>query len=66
MADILVVIGTSLNVYPAAGLIDYAPKNIPIYLIDPNDVNTSNKAIVFIKEKAGTGIKKLISLLTEN
>jgi NAD-dependent deacetylase len=65
-ADILVVVGTSLNVYPAAGLLDYTPKNIPIYLIDPNDVYTSNKTITFIKEKAGTGVKKLINLLKEN
>jgi NAD-dependent deacetylase len=65
-ADILVVVGTSLNVYPAAGLINYAPKSIPIYLIDPNDVNTSHKTITFIKEKASTGIQKLINLLTEN
>lgn len=65
-ADILVIIGTSLNVYPAAGLIDYAPRNIPIFLIDPNDVNTNNKAITFIKEMAGTGVKKLINLLIDN
>lgn len=65
-ADILVIIGTSLNVYPAAGLIDYARRNTPIYLIDPNDVNTNNKAITFIKEMAGTGVKKLINLLIDN
>src|ERR1035437_4565135 len=35
-ADYLCVIGTSLNVYPAAGLIHYAPQNIPVFLIDPN------------------------------
>ena len=61
-ADIFVVIGTSLNVYPAASLIDYVPKNSPIYLIDPNDVSTYRK-VNFIKENASTGIKKLIQLL---
>ena len=62
-ADIFVVIGTSLNVYPAAGLLDYAPKGIPIFLIDPNDVFTSYKNVTFIKEKAGTGVRKLIDIL---
>ena len=37
-ADIFVVVGTSLNVYPAAGLIAYTRKNVPVYLIDPADV----------------------------
>lgn len=65
-ADILVIIGTSLNVYPAAGLIDYVQRGIPIYLIDPNDVNTFNSNITFIKEMAGKGVKKLINLLKGN
>jgi len=62
-ADIMVVIGTSLNVYPAASLLDYAPHGIPIYLIDPNEVSTRNSSITFIKEKAGTGVQQLINLL---
>lgn len=62
-ADIFVVIGTSLNVYPAAGLLDYAPKGIPVFLIDPNNINTSYKNVSFIKEKAGTGVQKLIDIL---
>lgn len=61
-ADIFVVIGTSLNVYPAAGLVDYIPKTSPIYLIDPNEVHTSRKA-TFIKENASSGVKKLIEIL---
>lgn len=36
-ADILVIVGTSLQVYPAAGLVNYAPKGIPIFLIDPSE-----------------------------
>lgn len=62
-ADIFVVLGTSLNVYPAAGLIDYAPPGIPIFLIDPNDVNTSYKNVNFIKEKASVGVRQLIKTL---
>lgn len=61
-ADIFVVIGTSMVVYPAAGLIDYVPKNVPVYLIDPNEVAVPiYRHITFIKEKAGRGVQ----LLTE-
>src|SRR5512133_148776 len=59
-ADIFVVIGTSMVVYPAAGLIDYVPKPTPVYLIDPNDVAVPiYRHINFIREKAGTGVLKL-------
>jgi len=64
-ADIFVVIGTSLNVYPAAGLLDYAPQDIPIFLIDPNEVHTWNKKVSFIKEKASVGVRQLIDILKE-
>ena len=39
-ADIFVIIGTSLNVYPAASLIHYVRTEVPVYLIDPNDVDS--------------------------
>jgi NAD-dependent deacetylase len=59
-ADIFAVIGTSMVVYPAAGLIDYVPKPTPVYLIDPNDVAVPiYRHINFIREKAGTGVQKL-------
>jgi NAD-dependent deacetylase len=54
-ADILVIIGTSMQVYPAAGLIHYAPKIAPVYLIDPNEVNVGSNVEV-IQEKAGKGM----------
>jgi NAD-dependent deacetylase len=63
-ADIVVIIGTSMQVYPAAGLIHYAPKDIPIYLIDPKNVNAPSNVII-IQEKASTGmalLKEKISL----
>lgn len=41
-ADIVIVIGTSLQVYPAAGIVDYAPSNAAFYLIDPKPVNVPN------------------------
>jgi NAD-dependent deacetylase len=56
-ADIFVVIGTSLLVYPAAGLINYVPRNVPVYLIDPNPVNSPfDRKIEYINEKAGKGV----------
>jgi NAD-dependent deacetylase len=56
-ADIFVVVGSSLNVYPAAGLIEYAPSNASLWLIDPNDVNIPvNRHVEVIKEKASVGL----------
>jgi len=61
-ADIFVVIGSSLNVYPAAGLINYAPKKASLWLIDPMDVAVPvNRNVEVIKEKASYGV----ALLTE-
>jgi NAD-dependent deacetylase len=60
LADIFVVIGTSMVVYPAAGLIDYVPKNAPVFLIDPNDVAVPiYRHVHFIREKAGSGVAGL-------
>jgi NAD-dependent deacetylase len=59
-AHAFAVIGTSLNVYPAAGLLSYVPREAPIFLIDPNEVAISLPGRVeFIKEKAGTGVEIL-------
>lgn len=59
-ADILAIIGTSLMVYPAAGLVDFADKNCPVYVVDPNAAKPSQKENVrLIQEKAGTGVVKL-------
>ena len=65
-ADIIVIIGTSLNVYPAAALIDYAKSGTPIYLIDPNDVRGGRRNINFIQKGASEGVKELRSLLKKN
>ena len=61
-ADIVVIIGTSMQVYPAAGLIHYAQRGIPIYLIDPNDV-PADRNVVFIKEKASKGMELLKEII---
>lgn len=58
-ADILVIIGTSLVVYPAAGLIDYAPAGIPIYLIDPKPVSAKLN-VLQIQKGASEGMRELI------
>ena len=61
-ADIFVVAGSSLNVYPAAGLIKYAPAKASLWLIDPKDVVVPvNRRVEVIKEKASRGI----AILTE-
>jgi len=61
-ADILIVIGTSLAVYPAAGLIHYTSPGCEIYLVDPKDVASSAK-FTHIKEKATVGMQKLKEML---
>lgn len=55
-ADIFCVVGTSLNVYPAAGLINYAPPSIPLFLIDPNPPEYLPRRVEVIPEKAGLGV----------
>lgn len=59
-ADIFLVIGTSLNVYPAAGLINYVPQGVPVYLIDPNELSVSKAGAVFLQKGAGEGMRELI------
>ena len=59
-ADIFVIIGTSMNVYPAAGLINYVPAAAPIFIIDPNEVNvTASPRIRVIQSGAGEGVRIL-------
>lgn len=66
-ADIFVVIGTSLNVYPAAGLVDYVAAKVPVYLIDPNEVTTTiRRKYEFIKEKASVGVQILKEKILPN
>ena len=63
-ADIFAVIGTSLNVYPAAGLLRYVPKGVPVFLIDPNPVNdTSGRVTQVIQKGAVEGVKIMTEAL---
>ncbi len=60
-ADFLLVIGTSLQVYPAAGLLSYARPNTPVFVIDPNIPTISNRRnLTLIQEKATVGVPKLV------
>jgi len=62
-ADIFVIIGTSMQVYPAAGLIDYVPRNVPVYLIDPNETAVgSERHVEIIRMKAGEGVAQFIRM----
>ena len=66
-ADIFVVVGTSLNVYPAAGLLAFAPKGIPVFLIDPKPTNVpKGMNITVIDEPATVGVAKLRKILEQN
>ncbi|KJD33361.1 NAD-dependent deacetylase [Tamlana nanhaiensis] len=60
-ADILMIIGTSMQVYPAAGLMHYAPSGIPVYFIDPKPSVDSNKNLTVIAENATIGVRKVIT-----
>lgn len=64
-ADIVLVIGTSLQVYPAAGLMNCAEDNVPIYYIDPRPSISSKGRLTVIAEKASTGVAKAIALIKE-
>ncbi|RZJ82081.1 MAG: NAD-dependent deacylase [Flavobacterium sp.] len=66
-ADVFMVIGTSLIVYPAAGLIDFVPKHVPKYIIDPKIPSVSYvQNIIKIEKSATAGLKEVYHLLIEN
>ena len=65
-ADLLIVVGTSMQVYPAASLMHYAPENTPVYFIDPNPSINSSDKIEVIAEKASVGVVELVDRLLVN
>lgn len=66
LAEYFIIIGTSLNVYPAAGLVEYAPDDCPVYLIDPAEVAVSHiPNIRVIKERASRGTVELVNELMQ-
>ena len=62
-ADLLIIVGTSMQVYPAASLMHYAPEHTPVYFIDPNPSINSSDKIEVIAEKASVGLVKLVDRL---
>jgi NAD-dependent deacetylase len=66
LAEIFIVVGTSLAVYPAAGLVNYVPYGVPCFLVDPTDVNASYRVFKYIKKRASEGLPELCSLLISN
>jgi len=64
-ADIFIIIGTSLAVYPAAGLIHYVRPGVPVYLIDPNPISAGSN-IQQIQKGASEGMRELSKMLLDD
>jgi len=65
-ADVFMVVGTSMVVYPAAGLINYVKEEIPKFIIDPNMPDTQQQKNMYLyEEKGGTGVPLVAKLLRE-
>ena len=64
-ADIVLIVGTSLQVYPAAGLMNCAEEGTPIYYVDPHPSISSKNNITVIKDVASTGVAKAIELIKD-
>ena len=66
-ADLMIVVGTSLAVYPAAMLVRYARAGVPIYVVDPGEPDTSmiRNPLTHIKERGATGVPKLVEMLKD-
>jgi len=63
-ADVFIIVGTSLNVYPAAGLVDFVPAGSPKYLIDPQaTIKDYILNLTVRRERAGTGVPELVKNL---
>jgi len=65
-ASILMIVGTSMQVYPAAGLINYAPPATPLYFIDPKPAVSKGHQIHVFAEKAGIGVPKVAEILRKD
>lgn len=66
VSDIIIIVGTSMQVYPAAGLIQYAAAHSQVYFVDPNPSLSSSEKITVFAEKASSGIGKVISEIKQN
>lgn len=64
-ADALIIVGTSMQVYPAAGLIQYAKPEAHVYFVDPKPSISQTERITVFAENATTGIPKVVELLSQ-
>ena len=62
-ADVLLIVGTSLQVYPAAGLYRYASADTPIYIVDPAPLRLPDRWITHIRKVASEGVADCVNLL---
>jgi len=62
-ADYFIVVGTSLAVYPAAGLVHYVPPQVPKFVVDPNDVRADVQNVTYIKAAASEGMRKVAEII---
>lgn len=62
-ADILLIVGTSLQVYPAAGLYRYARRDTPIYIIDPSSLKVNDPRLIHIQDVATRGMEEFKKVL---
>ena len=65
-ADVLIIVGTSMQVYPAAALLDFVKDRVPVYFIDPKPAIHSQNSITIISENATIGIPELVEKLLQN
>jgi len=63
LTDILIVIGTSMQVYPAAGLLQYAPEDSKVFFVDPKPSISSNERIIVFAESATSGVEKVVEMI---
>ncbi|MDN3724234.1 NAD-dependent deacylase [Aequorivita sp. SDUM287046] len=62
-ANVIIIVGTSMQVYPAAGLVQYAQEDAKIYFIDPKPSISETKRIKVFAQNASTGVPKVVELL---
>ena len=62
-ADALLVVGTSLQVYPAAGLLHYAPATCPVFVIDPHQPEAGRRGVCYVVEPASVGVPQVLKEL---
>lgn len=65
-ADILLIVGTSMQVYPAAGLLHHARPHVPVYLIDPSDVDVARRNVQHLRMGGSEGVAKFRELMSSS